>query len=127
MGVVLFFEGVDSDPFANLSNAEGWTIYNAPRPLYGHQIWQGEFKHGKFYAAVSPEGDPIDELGDAKEFHRRNVELDGWICKWVTAEQVDAWFALYATWLRASPEVIARQDYNARVRTYAQHHHRSLD
>lgn len=32
----------------------GWTIYNAPRPLYGDTEWLGDFLAGMFYAAVDP-------------------------------------------------------------------------
>lgn len=45
---------------------EGWTIFNAPRPLFGslHPVtedavtWTGDFATGRLYAAVSP----TDEL-----------------------------------------------------------------
>jgi len=33
---------------------EGWLIANAPRPLGGQRTWEGQFRHGIFYAA-SPE------------------------------------------------------------------------
>ena len=33
---------------------DGWVIGNAPRPLAGQITWQGDFRHGIFYAA-SPE------------------------------------------------------------------------
>ena len=32
----------------------GWVIGNAPRPIAGQITWQGDFRHGIFYAA-SPE------------------------------------------------------------------------
>lgn len=32
--------------------APRWKIFNAPRPLYGHCTWQGEFISGIFYAAI---------------------------------------------------------------------------
>lgn len=31
---------------------EGWVIANAPRPILGPMTWQGEFRHGVFYAAA---------------------------------------------------------------------------
>lgn len=34
-----------------------WTIYNAPRPLYGDTEWRGDFLTGIFYAAVDPNAD----------------------------------------------------------------------
>ena len=67
---------------------ETWTIYNAPRPLYGHVRWQGDFRHGIFFAAVAPEGDPADEFNDAAEYHKRNRQLDGHECLWVPKAEV---------------------------------------
>jgi hypothetical protein len=29
-----------------------WTIWNAPRPIYGTTIWQGEFLAGMFWGAI---------------------------------------------------------------------------
>jgi hypothetical protein len=31
---------------------EGWKIANAPRPLAGERTWDGQFRHGIFYAAA---------------------------------------------------------------------------
>ena len=31
-----------------------WEIWNAPRPIYGQELWQGEFMTGIFYAAINP-------------------------------------------------------------------------
>ena len=58
-----------------------WTIYNAPRPLYGSICWQGDFCKGVFYAAVDP-ADP-----DAAWMVRRNEELDADVLHYVTEEQ----------------------------------------
>jgi hypothetical protein len=33
---------------------DGWAVANAPRPIAGQITWQGDFRHGIFYAA-SPE------------------------------------------------------------------------
>ena len=65
---------------------KGWTVYNAPRPLLGHELWQGEFRHGIFYAAVAP--DDLDEFGDAPTFHKRNQENDGHTCEIISKEAV---------------------------------------
>ena len=31
-----------------------WRIFNAPRPIYGEETWEGDFLSGIFYAAVRP-------------------------------------------------------------------------
>jgi len=41
---------------------DGWIVYNAPRPIWGHTKWQGDFVTGVFYAAVDPEMDDADEM-----------------------------------------------------------------
>jgi len=84
---VLFIEGCHEMKRPD-SIPESWTIYNAPRPLLGHERWQAGFRHGIFYAAVTPVGDPADEFNDAPEFHRRNRELDGHVCVWIGKEHV---------------------------------------
>jgi hypothetical protein len=77
----------DDKVFEYLDN--GYTVYNAPRPLLGHELWQGDFRHGIFYAAVAP--DDLDEFGDAPTFHKRNRELDGYTCEIITKEAVMAY------------------------------------
>lgn len=66
-----------------------WLIFNAPRPLYASFIdgdkatsWQGEFKHGIFYAACDP--------GDTGAI-QRNIELDGWVLEWHSEAEINAW------------------------------------
>lgn len=63
---------------------ESWMIFNAPRPLYGHKEWQGEFEHGVFYVAVNP-----DEYG-ADGFIKENVRNDGWLAKYWSKEDAIA-------------------------------------
>jgi len=53
-----------------------WIVFNAPRPLYGHKEWQGEFYHGRFFAAVDPHGEYADR------FMKNNVSLDGWVVEY---------------------------------------------
>ena len=65
---------------------QGYTVYNAPRPLLGHEHWQGDFRHGIFYAAVAP--DDLDKYGDAPEFHKRNKENNGHPCEIVTRQTI---------------------------------------
>jgi len=38
---------------------EDWSIYNAPRPIPGEIVWDGDFLHGVFYAAVPPEAERL--------------------------------------------------------------------
>lgn len=70
----------------------GWLIFNAPRPLYASRVgdtymeWTGNFHHGIFYAAV----DPSDQ-GSID----RNVSLDGWVLRWHTIAEVEAWATDY--------------------------------
>ena len=90
MDKVLFIEGYHETE-RPVDIPETWMIYNAPRPLYGHKRWQGDFRHGVFFAAVAPEGDPADEFNDAAEYHKRNRQLDGHECVWITQADVMAY------------------------------------
>ena len=75
----------------------GWTVYNAPRPLLGNEVWQGEFRHGIFYAAVMPAGAGIEMEAYAEQgYHKRNQELDGYTCEIITKEAVMAYGAKVA-------------------------------
>jgi hypothetical protein len=60
---------------------EGWSIWNAPRPLYGHKNWQGDFLHGRFYVAVEPDGDFADR------FIKENISLDAWQIEYITEDE----------------------------------------
>lgn len=62
--------------------APGWEIYNAPRPLFGTRVWQGDFISGVFYAAVDP-NDP-----DANRFRENNKNLDATLLEFVTRQSV---------------------------------------
>jgi len=87
MDKVLFIEGYHATERPADIPAD-WTIYNAARPLHGHRHWQGHFRHGVFYVAVAPEGDPADEFNDSAEMHKRNRALDGHVCVWVPKAKV---------------------------------------
>lgn len=63
---------------------ESWLIFNAPRPLWGHRSWEGDFFHGRFYAAIDPQGE------DAAEMIRDNNESDAWTIEYVSEEQAVA-------------------------------------
>jgi len=67
---------------------KGWIVYNAPRPLAGHATWQGQFRHGIFYAAVAPAGDPVDEFDDHDRYTETNRRLDGWPCVLVSRNEI---------------------------------------
>ncbi len=84
---VLFVETISEDRPADVP--ESWTIYNASRPLPGHKTWTGDFRHGVFFAAVAPEGDPVDEFNDSARFHKQCQSLDGWECVWVSLQDVE--------------------------------------
>ena len=55
-----------------------WTIYNAPRPLFGHMNWTGDFITGLFYAAIDPNGP------GAEEDTERNRAFNAVIVNYVT-------------------------------------------
>lgn len=48
----------------------GWIVMNAPRPLLGHQMMNGDFVTGRFYAAI----DPNDSM--AEKYIEENRKLD---------------------------------------------------
>jgi len=70
---------------------DGWTIYNAPRPLYGstlpdgRQEWTGDFLHGIFYVAVDP-ADPY-----AARWVKENEQLHAWIVQYATDTEARVW------------------------------------
>lgn len=84
---VFFIEGIREENPLNHVPA-GWTVYNAPRPLWGHTTWRGEFVHGTFYAGVAPAGDPVDQFGDSDKFHKNNQQLDGHVVRWITRAEI---------------------------------------
>lgn len=97
MSRVYFVEGFNEIPKEiKECIVDGYTVYNAPRPLLGHKTWQGDFRHGVFYAAVLPENSPADEFNDAPTFHKRNKELDGHVCQIVTRQDVMAYGQMMA-------------------------------
>lgn len=56
-------------------------IFNAPRPLYG-ETWQGDFRHGIFYAAVDP------YTPDGLRHAELNHALDGWIIEYISKDTI---------------------------------------
>ena len=87
-------------------------IFNAPRPLMGHNEWQGDFRHGIFYVEV--------ELGkDGAEFMvDYNQRMDAWIIYHLTlddAKKIIAYkYPKYADRIEKLPEkMIVEQLYRA--------------
>lgn len=66
----------------NLPN--GWLVFNAPRPIYGTWLWEGDFRHGIFYAALDPESN------EAAALIKRNHELDASIVEYWTMPDIRA-------------------------------------
>ena len=74
-------------------------IFNAPRPLYGNPVWQGDFQHGIFYAVVDfPNGEY------SQEQYRDNVSLDGWLIEYASKDEAFSWAVSY--YERNFPEVL---------------------
>ena len=67
----------------------GWHVFNAPRPIYGHLYWDGDFRHGKFYAAVNP------AKRDAAGYIHENRDLDAVLLRFVAESDVRAWADAY--------------------------------
>lgn len=56
----------------------GWPVANAPRPLIGQITWQGDYRHGRHYAA-SPEI-PAGSFGWKAD--------DGWLVTFITNDEI---------------------------------------
>jgi hypothetical protein len=56
-----------------------WIIYNAPRPIYGHYSWIGDFIHGVFYTATPS----VDEKSK-----KLNASQDAYIIEYCTIADV---------------------------------------
>jgi len=63
---------------------DGWILFNAPRPIYGHREWQGQFWHGVFYAAVNPKGERAEWM------IRENAMLDAWVIRYYGEAEIEA-------------------------------------
>ena len=80
---VTIFKTFDERP-ADIS--AGWIIMNAPRPLAGDKCWDGEFRHGIFYAAINP----VEYPKYARDKFNINCDLDGWVVEYCTQADIDA-------------------------------------
>ena len=78
-----------------------WEVYNAPRPLYGHLSWTGDFLHGIFYVAIDPSDDYV-----AENWKQENIRLDGWLLEWVSEDE--AADAMWQHYLDDYPKVADR-------------------
>lgn len=56
---------------------KGWAVANAPRPIPGEVTWQGDFRHGVFYAA-----------GDLFMYGNSWASLDAWPVVPITNQEV---------------------------------------
>lgn len=99
-------------PFGNVQIPADWLIFNAPRPLDASCIclpnnqdvylaWQGDFLHGRFFAAVNPEDHR------AIEENRLN---DGWILQYHSDEEIKAWGVEYLKKYNVDPGDFTFQD-----------------
>lgn len=77
---------------------QGWTVWNAPRPLYGARTWAGEFITGRLYAAQNPD-DPDPNL-PYETVVEENRRLHACELVYISAEEfrrrVDEWSGPYA-------------------------------
>lgn len=62
-----------------------WVVFNAPRPIYGHKCWEGEYNAGTFYAAI----DMSDKWGE--EYLKETLLLDGYPLQFITEEFQKEW------------------------------------
>jgi hypothetical protein len=62
---------------------ESWILLNAPRPLLGQKTWEGEWGHGRHWAALDPDDDYTPM------FLRKSLELDGWVVEFVGQDDFD--------------------------------------
>jgi hypothetical protein len=65
---------------------EHWQIWNAPRPIYGTILWEGDYLDGIFYAAINPEAEW------AEWQTTENVRLDASPVLYRSQAQALAWF-----------------------------------
>lgn len=86
-------------------------LFNAPRPLWGTNTWQGDFCHGIFYAAVAF-NDPQREqmIMDA-------TENDAWVLYFIAEDKAKAtlWDEYMTKYPDLSPQVFEdhwRDSYN---------------
>ncbi len=93
-----------------------WTIYNAPRPIYGHREWQGDFACGIFYAAIDPNGE------GAEWMHSENRLNKACVVKYVSKADVMTWVYAYGEKRGVSRERIDAVPFNALLGIYAQEH-----
>jgi len=67
-----------------------WVVFNAPRPLPGHQDWTNGCIHGAFFSAVDL------AAPDAERIVRDIISLDGWALHYTTQADLEAWWPVFA-------------------------------
>ena len=65
---------------------DAWELWCASRPLYGNICWEGEWVHGRHWAAI----DPVDPYAD--RFRAETVALDGWRVVRASRAEAEAWY-----------------------------------
>jgi hypothetical protein len=68
-----------------------WLIVNAPRPLLGDRTWQGQFRHGIFYAAMpatAPEGDEFRQRRHADVLRSWQAD-DAWQVEFIDDTEIE--------------------------------------
>jgi hypothetical protein len=63
---------------------DGWVIVNAPRPLLGDRTWEGQFRHGIFYAAG-----PVPDGWEPEQVNRWGAD-DAWQAEFITDAEIAA-------------------------------------
>ncbi len=92
---------------------EGWPVFNAPRPLDGAKSWQGDFRHGIYYAAVDP------SLPEASRAIENNKSLDGWLVLYLSEDEVKQKALAWAK--REYPDYWQDADEQDIMKSYLQH------
>lgn len=93
-----------------------WIVLNAPRPLLGHDVWEGDWCHGRHYAAI----DPDDEM--APVYLRKSLDLDAWIVDCVGQAEIDAHVESMCAEYPDSAEWIRENSPEDKRRSYFQAH-----
>ena len=116
---VLFVRGLPDESYLSPAAMEkpdsvpdDWEIYNAPRPLYGHEHWKGKFRSGIFYVAIDPGADYADE------YRKRTLQNDGHHCVFIDKDVVIEWFRARAEHYDVDPDEF---DFSAKMQSYMSH------
>ncbi len=89
-----------------------WEVWNAPRPIYGQELWQGDFLSGIFYAAINP----FDEFSNGLRYE--NVMLHASRLVYVTADEHRADVERYRSEMVAKYPRLADAEFDMVERSY---------